>query len=187
MKINVNKMVKLAVLAALSLVLMLLVRFPIIPSAPFLEYEPADVPILISAFMYGPAEGLIVTIVVSLIQAMTVSASSGWVGFVMHVISTGTFVLVAGFIYKKIHTLKGAVIALLAGSIAMTLVMIPSNLFFTVNFYGVPRQAVEAMLPTAILPFNLIKSLANSILVALSYKPLSRFMRIEASRTAREA
>jgi riboflavin transporter FmnP len=170
-------MVKMGVLCALSVTLLMLIRFPIIPSASFLEYEPADVPILIGAFMYGPVEGLMITIVVSLVQAVTVSAQNGWVGFVMHVIATGTLVLISGTIYRKAHTFKGALAALIAGSLAMTAVMIPNNLFFTVNFYGVPYQAVKAMLAPAIIPFNLIKSFVNSIIVILIYKPTARILR----------
>lgn len=186
MKNNINKMVKLAVLSALSLVLLMLVRFPIIPTAAFLEYEPADIPILIGAFMYGPLEGLLITVVVSLIQALSVSAQSGWVGFAMHVMATGTLALVTGTIYKKVHNYKGAIAALVAGSIAMTLMMIPANLFFTVKFYGVPFDAVKAMLPTAIIPFNLLKSSINSVVVMLSYKPLSRLLKSELQKTIRE-
>ena len=100
MKNDVNKLVRLAMLAALSLMLMFLVRFPIIPTAPFLEYEPGDVPALIAAFLFGPGAGFIVTFVVSLIQALTVSAGSGWIGAIMHLIATGTMVVVAGIIYK---------------------------------------------------------------------------------------
>jgi riboflavin transporter FmnP len=177
METKTNKLVRMAVLSALSMVLVMYVRFPIIPSAAFMEYEPGDVPMLIAAFMYGPTAGLVMTIIVSALQAFTVSAASGWVGLVMHIIATGTLVVVAGSIYKKYHTIKGAFAALAAGSICMTLVMIPSNLFFTVRFYGVPYDAVIAMLPTAILPFNLIKSFANSIIVLVVYKPLSRFLR----------
>jgi len=172
-----NKLVRIGVLSALSIVLVMLIKFPIIPSAPFLEYEPGDVPMLVAAFMYGPVAGLAMTVIVSAIQAFTVSAAAGWVGLVMHVISTGTFVVVSGSIYKKFHTFKGAFAALAAGSICMVLVMIPSNLFFSVKFYGIPYDVVVAMLPTAILPFNLIKSLANSLLVILVYKPLSRFLK----------
>ena len=36
MRNNTNKMVKLAVLSAVSLLLMFAIRFPIIPAAPFL-------------------------------------------------------------------------------------------------------------------------------------------------------
>lgn len=115
MKIEVNKMVKLAVLSALGVALMLIVRFPIIPSAPFLEYDPADIPALIGTFIFGPGSGSIITIVVSVIQAMTVSAGSGWVGGMMHIVATGTMVVVAGVIYKKVHTLKSAIIVLVQG------------------------------------------------------------------------
>ena len=171
---NVNRIVKIGVLSALSLVLMLLIRFPIIPSAPFLEYEPADVPIVIAALMFGPLAGLISTIIVSVIQAVTVSTGGGWVGLVMHIIATGTYAVVAGTIYKRAHTLKGAVIALVLGTLAMTLVIIPSNLFFSVRFFGYPYDAVVAMLPTVFIPFTLIKASINSVLTLLVYKSLRK-------------
>ena len=41
------KLTKMAMLGAISLVLVLLVRIPF-PPAPFLVYDPADVPIIIS-------------------------------------------------------------------------------------------------------------------------------------------
>lgn len=177
MKIGVNKMVKMGVLSALSIVLMLVTRFPIIPSATFLKYEAADVPLLIGSFMFGPYAGLLMTLVVSGIQSLMFDTEGGWVGFVMHVIATGTLVITAGFIYRKFHTLKGAIIGLVTGSLCMTLIMIPANLFFTVRFYGIPYDAVKAMIVPALLPFNLIKSFANSIIVMLVYKSLSRIFK----------
>lgn len=179
MRFGTNKMVKMAVLAAMSVTLLLLFRFPLIPAAPFLIYEPADVPILIGTFMYGPGCGFIITVVVALLQSLTVNASDGWVGFVMHVIATGTLVLVAGSIYRKVHTFKGAVIGLIAGSLSMTAMMIPNNLFFDVKFYGMQYEAVRKMIVPAILPFNLFKSLINSTIVLLVYKPISRLLKRE--------
>jgi len=176
MKIELRTMVRMALLAALSLVLLLLIRFPIIPIAPFLIYEPADVPILIGAFMFGPVSGLIITLVVALIQAILFSPD-GWVGFVMHMIATGTLVLVAGLIYKRFHNLKGAIFGLIAGSICMTLVMIPANLFFTVRFYGATYESVRDLILPAIIPFNIIKSFANSIIVLIVYKSISKVVK----------
>ena len=187
MKYDVNKLVRLALLSALSILLMMVIRFPIIPSAPFLEYEPGDVPALIGAFLYGPGAGLLITTVVSLIQAITVSAGSGWIGAIMHMVATGTMVLVAGFIYKRIHSFKGAVVALLAGSVGMTLVMIPLNLFFTTRFLGVPAEAVKAMIVPVIIPFNLIKAVGNSALTVLVYKSVAKILRIETAASAGEA
>ncbi len=174
---RVSKMVRMAVLSALAVVLAALVRFPILPAAPWLEYDMGDVPVLIGAFMYGPVGGLILTFVVSAIQALTFSAQSGWVGFMMHFIATGILAVVAGWIYKFEHTRKGALIALAAGSIAMTAVMIPANLFFTVRYWGAPYDVVVASIRPVIIPFNLIKAVGNSIIVALIYKPLSRFLK----------
>ena len=179
MKMSVNKMVKMGVLAALSIVLMIVVRFPIIPAAPYLEYEPADVPVLIAAFLYGPVEGLIVAFIMALVQAFTVSASSGWVGLIMHVIATGTFVLVAGLIYKRFHTIKGAAAGLIAGSLLMTLIMVPANLFFTVRFFNQPYETVVKGLLPITIPFNLIKSLTNSLLTFVLYKSVSRILKVQ--------
>lgn len=177
MKIEVNKMVRMALLSAMSIVLLLLTRFPIIPSAPFLKYEAADVPILVGAFMFGPLSGLIITFVVAFLQAAFFDPGSGWVGFVMHVIATGTLVLVAGGIYKRFHTFMGAIAGLISGSLAMTAMMIPANLFFTVNFYGMPYDQVVALILPALLPFNLIKSFGNSIIVLVLYKSLSKVIK----------
>lgn len=179
MNTKTNRMVKLAILGALSLVMVTWIHFPIIPAAPFLEYDPADVPILIGAFLYGPGAGFVLTVLVSLIQAVTVSAGSGWVGFVMHVIATGTLAVVAGLIYQRKHTFLGAIVGLVLGSLAMTLVMIPSNLFFTVKFWGMPYDSVIKLLPTAIVPFNLIKSFANALITVLIYKSIANILRRE--------
>lgn len=177
MRNNTKKLVTMSILAAMSILLVSFIHFPIIPAAPFLEYDPADVPILIGTFMYGPVAGLVITVVASLVQAMTVSAGSGWVGFVMHVIATGTLVLVAGSVYKIRHTFKGAIVGLALGTLAMTAVMIPANLFFTVKFWGTPYQAVKNMLVPAIIPFNLLKGFINSMITIIIYKYIAEFLR----------
>jgi riboflavin transporter FmnP len=167
----------MAILASLSVVLIFLIHFPIFPAVPDLEYDPADIPILIGGFAYGPIAGLIITIVASLIQAFTVSAKNGIVGFVMHVIATGTLVTVSSLYYKKHKTHKGAIISLLLGCLSMTLVMIPVNLFVTTRYWGVPFEVVSALLPTVIIPFNLIKSAANSLVVLIIYKTLRKVIK----------
>jgi len=176
------QLVQMAILAALSIVLVYFVRFPIFPSAPFLEYDMADVPILIGTFLYGPVNGLLLTVVVSVIQGLTVSAQSGWIGIVMHIIATGALVLVAGTIYYYKRTRAGAVTALICGSLAMTLTMVPLNLFFTVRFMGVSRDVVVSMLMPTIIPFNLIKAGANSIITFFVYKSAGRVLRVDTAR-----
>ncbi len=164
----------MAMLAAISVVLVLLIRIPF-PPAPFLVYDPADIPIFIGAFAFGPAAGLILTIIVSFIQAF-VLGGDGLIGFFMHVVSTGAFVLMAGFIYKRNKTRKNAVIALICGTIIMTVSMLLWNILITPLYLGVPREAVIAMLGTVILPFNLLKAGINSVVTFLTYKSIARYL-----------
>jgi len=174
---SIKRMVTMAILTALSLVLMALIKFPILPAAPYLIYEPADVPILIGTFMFGPFAGVLMSIVVSAIQA-TLFSGDGWVGFVMHVIATGVFATTAGLIYKKFHSRKGAIIALALGTLAMAAVMVPVNLIVQPNFYGVSYDVVVKLIVPVIIPFNLIKAGINSIITMIVYKTVSKVVKM---------
>lgn len=168
------KLAKMAMLVAISL-LLVNIHFPIFPPIAFMEYDPADIPILIGTFAFGPAAGILITVVTALLQGFTVSAASGLYGILMHIIATGTYVLVAGFIYKFHKGKKSAVIALIAGTLAMTAIMVPANLTITPYFMGVPVDAVTALLPF-IIAFNLIKAGANGLITFLVYKRVSKFL-----------
>lgn len=175
MKISVRKMVTIAILAALSLVLIPLTRFPLLTD--YLMYEAADVPVLIGGFVYGPLAGFAILFIAAFFQMLFFDAGSGVVGLVMHLIASGTLVLVASSLYKRFHSFKGAILALIAGCLAMTLIMIPTNLIITTNFWGVPFDVVKGMILPIFIPFNLIKSVANSVLVLLIYKTLRRVIK----------
>ena len=97
-KTSAAKLAKLAMMVAISCVLVILIRIPF-PPAPFLVYDPADIPIYITTFAFGPVAGVIVTLIVSLIQAF-VLGGDGLYGFLMHFVATGLFAVVAGCIYK---------------------------------------------------------------------------------------
>jgi riboflavin transporter FmnP len=167
MQNNPRKLVTMAMLAALSIVLLLIIRLPIFLVVPWLVYEPADVPILIGAFMFGPISGFAILIVVAVIQAFLLSPD-GWVGLVMHLFASGALVLVAGYIYKIKTNKITAIIGLLSGCIAMTAIMIPLNLYIDVKFYGMPLKTVQGLMPY-IISFNIIKSSVNSIIVFIVY------------------
>ena len=170
----------IGVLAALSIVLALFARFPLLVS--YLEYEPGDIPILIGAFMYGPVVGLVLAAIVSLVQGFTVSASSGLYGILMHFIATGIFVVVAGLIYAFHKTHKGAIIALSAAAVSEIAVMLAANIIVTPLFLGISRSEVLPMLLPIILPFNLIKCLINCTISFFIYKPLSRRINYQAKK-----
>ena len=173
---NTRKLTTLAMLAALAIVLVALIHFPLVPAAPFLEYDPADIPIFIGTFLFGPAAGLALTAVVCVIQGVRVSAASGPIGIIMHFLATGTFVLLAGNLYRAHRTRKAALLGLAAGTLAMTAVMCVCNLVFTPLFMGSPVGEVVKLLLPAIIPFNLLYAALNGAVTLLVYKPLSRFL-----------
>lgn len=175
-KQNTRKLAVMAMLVAISVVLVYVIHFPIFPAAAFLEYDPADIPILIGTFAYGPVAGLLLTVVAAVIQGVTVSAGSGAYGIIMHIISTSTLVLVAGIIYQVKHTKGGAILGLVIGTLAWGGVMMVANHFITPLFMGVPTEMVDAMLLPVILPFNLIKAGVNSAITFVVYKTVSRHL-----------
>lgn len=172
---NLRMLTTLAILTALSIVLMLIVHFPVFPAAPYLEYEPMDIPILIAGFAYGPIAALAVTVVSCVIQGVAV-ATTGWVGILMHFIATGTLVTIASLIYRRKHSIVGAIIGLLVGTVAMAAIMVPANLIIQPLFYGVPAEAVKPLILPILIPFNLIKAGINSAVTFAIYKPLRKFI-----------
>ncbi|MDE5742488.1 MAG: ECF transporter S component [Oscillospiraceae bacterium] len=170
---DTKKMVVLAVMAALAYIVIVVVKVPVVL---FLKYEPKDVIITISGFMFGPLASLVTSAVVSLIEMVTVS-DTGPIGALMNFIGTSAFACTAAIIYKKFHTIKGAFVGLCISTLLMTIVMLAWNYLITPLYMGMPREAVAELLLPAFLPFNLLKGVLNSALTMLIYKPLSNIMR----------
>lgn len=180
---DVKKITNIGVLIGLSLILMLIIRFPLF--LPFLIYEPGDIPILIIAFLYGPMPALGATFILSVLMA-ALTGLGGPFGAFMHFLATGVLVGAAGYIYKKYHTKKGALLGLAAGSIAMTGVMAVANVLLNPIFYGIPYEQTVNMLLPGIIPFNLTKAIINSLLTVLVYKKIADFLRSKGLLTSLE-
>lgn len=172
-RFTVKKMVTIGILAAISIILVYLIKFPIFPVAPFLEYDPADIPIFICTLVLGPIEGLVLTLIVCIIQGITISSQSGIIGIMMHFFATGSFVLIAGLVHNHKRTTKRLVIALLAGVLTWQVTMVLWNLVFTPIFLGTPFKEVVKLLPIIII-FNLIKAGVNAGITMLVYKGLQK-------------
>ncbi len=175
---NTKKMVLLAMFAAISYVIVLIFKafpIPIFSAAPFLTYEPKDVIITISAFLFGPISSAIISLIVSLIEIPV--SGTGPIGAIMNFLSTCAFACTAGIIYKKWHTGKGALFGLLSGSVAMIAMMLLWNWLITPLYMGFPREAVIAMLVPVFLPFNALKAGLNTAITLFLYKPLVTALR----------
>ncbi|MCQ2546628.1 MAG: ECF transporter S component [Clostridia bacterium] len=174
-KISAKMIAKMGMMAAIACVFGLF-RFPILPMVPFLTYDFADIPIIISAFAFGPVAGILITFVVSFIQAFLLGGDQLY-GFIMHILASGTFVLIASLIYKARKSKKVAIISMIIATIAMIVIMGIANYFITPYYYGgaAMKEVVVQLMPFILL-FNLIKGVANSVITFVIYKRISPFL-----------
>ena len=169
-----KNMILMALFAAIAYILVALIR---IPAVLFLNYEPKDVVITIGGFLLGPFSAFVTSLVVSLVEMVTIS-QTGLIGCVMNLISTCSFACVAALIYKHQHSLKGAIWGLLVGSVSMIITMLLWNwLIAPLYMENTTRQQVASMLVPVFLPFNALKAGLNSALILGLYKPLTQALR----------
>ena len=174
-RIDLRTWVAMAMLTAVAYVVMYLSKM--LPSVNgFLDFDFKDVVICISGFIYGPLPAAIISIVVAVVEMVTIS-HTGPIGLLMNILATCSFCCTATFIYKKHHTMKGAVIGLSLGVIALVIVMLLWNYLITPLYQKIPREVVAAMLPTVFLPFNLAKGGMNMAATLLLYKPVVTALR----------
>ncbi len=169
---STKQLVTMALMCAIA-ILLSFIEFPILPSASFLKLDVALVPSAVVGFAYGAGPGVLVGIV----SAVAHGAITGnWVGCLMNIIATLAFIIPASAIYTRNRTFKGAVIGLVVSTVCFVVVEILANLVIDPTLYGMPFDAVAALVVPAILPFNIIKGVVVSILTALVYKSISNLI-----------
>ena len=164
----------MAMLTALAVAADIFLRIPGIGG--FLTYEPKDVILTIGAFIFGPIAGLVMSLLVCLIEMITVS-TTGLIGLLMNFLASGVFVGVSAVIYWRKKTISRAILGLIVGSFAMLVIMLLWNYIMTPIFMGVPREAVLEMFLPLLIPFNLLKAGLNSALILFLYKAVVTALR----------
>ena len=154
-------LVTIALLCAIS-VLLSFVEFPLLPGVAWLSYDASIMPAAVCGFAFGPAAGLACGIISVVAHGILFA---DFTGALMNLLVVIGFILPSALVYKKIHTLKGAIIGLLLGILVVT----PAWL-------GVPLDAVVAMIVPILIPFNLLKGLLNAILTLIVYKAISNLI-----------
>lgn len=169
---KLNRIAATSIFAAIAYLSMFLTPFRV----DFLTFDIKDAVMTIGALYLGPLAGLAMSAVTSLLEMFTIS-QTGIDGMIMNFVGSATYTVVAALIYTYRKSLKNAVLGLVAATLSMTAVMLAANLIITPGFKGVPVEAVIAMIPTLLLPFNLLKGILNAALVMLLYKPVTTAMR----------
>ena len=174
-----------AILAAIAAVLFMIE----IPVVLFYKLDLSSLPVLLGAFAMGPLPGTLILLVKALLGLLH-STSQG-VGELADFIMGFAMLLPASLIYQKLKSRKGAIVGMVLGTVAATIVAVLTNMYLMIPFYGaaygMPVEAIvgmgQAIVPAVdsawkfVLlitgPFNILKWVVISVLTAVVYKPLS--------------
>ena len=170
-----EKLKKIAVTAVFSAIAFLLTFFFKFKVS-FLTFDFKDAVISIVSLVYGPLYGVTSAGVVAFLEFLSVS-DTGLYGLIMNFISSATFALVFGSVYKFKRTFGGAIVSAVLSAISVTAVMMIANYFITPYYMGVSRADVVALIPTLLLPFNLAKSVINAASTLIIYKPVTNSLK----------
>ena len=165
----------MAVFVALAYTVSLL-DFPIFPATPFLKLDFGNAFILLISFLLGPIEGVIVCALKESLRIFT--SSSGGVGEIANMLTTTAYILLPSIVYQFRKGLKTVILCLGVACLIGTGVALLTNRFITFPLYmGSGASAVFAESFIFIIAFNLIKTVAVSLLTLLLYKRLSNFLK----------
>ena len=190
-----RKLVEIWMLGGIATVLMLF-EFPIpFIAPPFYELDFSEVPVLVGAFALGPMAGASIELVKILINLLINGTATAFVGEIGNYLLGCSFIIPAALIYKKRKTKKNALIAMVIGTIAMTVFGCFLNAYVLLPTYatafGMPIDAIVGMgsainanindvmtfVIIAVAPFNIIKGIIVSVITLLIYKHISPILK----------
>ncbi|RSK27482.1 ECF transporter S component [Bacillus sp. HMF5848] len=179
-----KKLVLIAVLSSVAFLLMMInMPLPFLPA--FLKIDGSELPALIAAIMLGPVAGVSVEALKNLLHFIMFGSPTGIpIDQVANFLAGTFFIVPTYFVFKKINSVKGLILGLAVGSVSMAIVMSILNYYAILPLYtallNMPTMSgeeIRALIVAGIIPFNLIKGLAVSVLFVLIYPKLSSVMR----------
>ena len=189
-KLTARSMAVIAMLAAVSFVLMLFdFSVPFMPS--FIKMDLSELPALVGAFALGPVSGVAVCLVKNLLHLFI--TSTGGVGELSNFMLGAVFTGVSGWLYQRNKTRKGAFIGALAGAVCMAVVSVFSNYYIVYPVYTafMPMEGIIAAYQAIYsgidnlwkalilfnMPFTFVKGMLVTAVTFLIYKKIAPVLR----------
>ena len=174
----------MAIFTALAFVTYCLIpEIPIFPgSASFLKLDFSNVFIMLAGFMYGPIPALIITVIKELLH-LPFGTTMG-VGELANVIMTASYVLFPSILYRYKKGIKWVVLSLLIACVLQIVFSLLVNRFINFPFFiwmykmPISAKAFFGTLWVYVLLFNVIKSVAISLVTLIIYKRIKYLFKI---------
>ncbi|GAA0700890.1 ECF transporter S component [Paraclostridium ghonii] len=184
---STNTMTKVAILSAISYILMF-IAIPIPGLFPdFLKLDVSDVPAIFGGMALGPVAGFTIVLIKNLFQALTASTTA-WIGEIANLLIGGSYVVIVSMVYRHKKDIKGLILGFLLGTIAMVIIGCLTNYYMILPFYGkiMPMEVIidmghvinpnvvdlKSFVVWMIAPFNLVKAVLMSLITLPLYKKM---------------
>lgn len=189
---NTRKMAMVGMFSALAMILMLF-EFPLFFAPPFYKLDFSEVPILIGAYAFGPAAGVMMEFIKIVLKLFVKGTSTAFVGDLANFAVGCSLILPSSIIYRFWRKKKGAITGCIVGTLFLTVFGTAFNAIYLIpafsELYGMPMDTILGMgssvnplmtegslvsfVVCCVAPMNLIKGAVASVVTMLIYKPLS--------------
>ncbi len=188
--LSTRKMAMVGMFSAIAMILHLF-DFPL-PFAPgFYKLDFSEIPIMIGTFAFGPVAGVLMEFLKILLKLCIKGTSTAFVGDLANFCVGCSLILPASAVYEFVKTKKGALAGVITGTITLTVFGSAFNAIYLIptfaDLYGLPLETlvgmgtavnpsikdVNTLVLFAVVPLNIIKGVAVSVVTMFIYKPLS--------------
>ncbi|MBE6637355.1 MAG: ECF transporter S component [Ruminococcaceae bacterium] len=174
-RFSTRRLVALALFTAMAYVISML-SFPVFPATPYLKLDFGNVFILLSAFLFGPIEGIVVCLLKEVLSL--INSSSGGVGEIANFLMTSAYLILPAVVYRYKKGLRAVFLSLMGACVLGTVAALLANRFIVFPLYmKESAPTVFAGVFWFVVGFNLIKTVSISALTFLLYKRLSGVMK----------
>lgn len=178
-----RRLTVIALLAAISFVLMVFPQFPLIPGATFLKIDFSFVPVLIGALVLDLKSGYAILILRSLLKVLlNNSGVNDYIGLPMNIVAMGVLLTVIMLMVgHRELTVKRFIAGSILGTVGLTLAMVILNYVYAVPLYAMFANfdikatiGLGTYLLWMVIPFNLIEGIILTAVAGLVFVALRR-------------
>ena len=172
-----RKLVLIAMLAAISFILMIFPQFPLIPAADFLKVEFSIIPILVGLYLFDLPAAFLILILRSLLKLLLNNEGiNTWIGLPLNIVAVGSFLLIFAIFFKKDSGTRAYVTGSVLATLVMTAAMVVANFVYAIPLYAKFAHfdinkifGASKYLMAMVVPFNLLEGAIFSVSFAIIF------------------
>ncbi len=186
-----RKLVIVAMLAAISFILMIFPQFPLIPTADFLKVEFSIIPILVGLYLFDLPTAFVILILRSILKLLLNNEGvTTWIGLPLNIVAVGAFLLIFALFFKKEVATKTYIIGSVLATIAMTVAMSVANIIYAIPLYAEFAHfdiskifGTSKYILTMVVPFNLLQGVIFAVSFAIIFVALKSMLENMSKKT----